>query len=123
MELKRAFKALGTCLIIAMLFTTACQSDKVYPPQIEGDVSYANDMQPFFNAMCTECHNGTGIPLNLLADVSYDALFTGNYVDTTDASASVLYVKIVAPNSMESYASDVQRSMTLKWIEQGAKNN
>lgn len=123
MELKRSFKALGISLVLAMMLNTGCQSDKVLPPVIEGDVSYASDMQPYFDASCTGCHNGTGIPLNLLPDVSYDEIISNEMVDTNDASASVLYVKIMPGGSMEAYADEVQRAMTLKWIEQGALNN
>lgn len=123
MELKRSFKALGISLVLAMMLNTGCQSDKVLPPVIDEEISYANDMQPFFDANCADCHNGTGIPLNLLADVSYDALIDGDYIDTNDASASFLYVKMAPGQSMESYASDAERAMTLAWIEQGAKNN
>jgi len=123
MELRNKLRFLGIGLVLLTTLNTGCYYDKVLPPKVETEVSYANDMQPFFDASCTGCHNGTGVPLNLLPDVSYDAIISGGYVNTDDASASNLYVKILPGASMETYASDAERAMTLAWIEQGANNN
>lgn len=123
MELRNKLRFLGIGLVLLTTLNTGCYYDKVLPPKVETEVSYANDMQAFFDASCTDCHNGTGVPLNLLPDVSYDAIISGGYVNTDDASASNLYVKILPGASMETYASDAERAMTLAWIEQGANNN
>jgi len=123
MELKNKIRFLGIGLVLLTTLNTGCYYDKVLPPKVEQEVSYANDMQPFFDAMCTGCHDGTAAPLNLLPDVSYDAIISGGYVNTDDASASIFYVKIIPGGSMESYASEAERALTLAWIEQGAKNN
>ncbi len=123
MELRNKLRFLGIGLVLLTTLNTGCYYDKVLPPKVETEVSYANDMQTFFDASCTGCHNGTGVPLNLLPDVSYDAIISGGYVNTDDASASNLYVKILPGASMETYASDAERAMTLAWIEQGANNN
>ena len=99
MELRNKLRFLGIGLVLLTTLNTGCYYDKVLPPKVETEVSYANDMQPFFDASCTGCHNGTGVPLNLLPDVSYDAIISGGYVNTDDASASNLYVKIL-PRSL-----------------------
>jgi hypothetical protein len=107
-----------------MALNSGCYYDKVYTPEPEGDISYSKDIQPFFDGSCVGCHSaGTGIPLNLETTVSYDNLINGGYISTGDPSSSVLYVKIAPGGSMETYATDNERALTLKWIEQGAKNN
>ena len=125
MEVKNTFRFLGLGLILLMTLNTGCYYNKTpLPPEPEGDISYAQQMQPFFDANCIACHTaGTGIPLDLEASVSYDNLINGNYINTDDPSASVLYVKIAPGQSMEQYATDNDRAVTLKWIEQGALNN
>lgn len=120
----RGIKTLAASLILGLVFTTGCYYDKVLPEAPpEGDISYSEDMQPFFDASCVRCHNGTGIPLNLEASVSYAELIFGDQIDKADPKNSLLYTKINTGGSMETFATDTERAMTLKWIEQGAKNN
>lgn len=111
------------CFILLLLFTTGCYYDKVLPVEPEGDISYSTDMQPFFDSKCVSCHNGGGVPLDLSPGVSFDALISGNYINASDPASSSLYTKINTGGSMESYATDSERAITLKWIEQGAQNN
>ncbi len=86
-------------------------------------VSYSQDMQPFFDASCVQCHNGGGLSLDLSPGVSYDALTTGDYVNLAEPANSLLYTKIAPGGSMEQYSTSSETAMTLKWIEQGAENN
>lgn len=126
MEVKNTFRFLGISLILLMTLNTGCYYNKTpLPPEPEGDISYSTQIQPIFNGNCTiNCHSaGTGVPLNLDADVSYDNLFSGNYINLEDPSASSLYVKILPGQSMEQFATDNDRALILKWIEQGALNN
>ena len=110
-----------------MLVMVISSCEKAYYQPIEApvDVSYANDMQPFFNNNCNiiGCHDGGSIPLNLLENVSYDNLINGSYIDLGKPTDSKLYVKVTPGESMEQYANAAQRTMILSWIEQGAKNN
>jgi mono/diheme cytochrome c family protein len=108
-------------LFIVALFAS-CEKEYV-PAPVAKNVSYSAEMQPFFDANCVSCHNGTGIPLNLEASVSYDAIHDGGYIDGTTPANSKLYTKIIPGGSMETYATTTERSMTLVWIEEGAKNN
>lgn len=123
MKIKTKIFHLNLSLFVALIFTSGCYYDKVLPVEPEGEISYTTDMQPFFDAKCISCHNGGGVPLDLTAGISYDALFAGNYINTSDPASSTLYTKIDTGGSMESYATDVERATTLKWIEQGANNN
>jgi hypothetical protein len=129
MKTRSGIKLIGVSLILYLAFSTGCYYDQVVPvvPELpEEDVSYAGEMQPYFDAKCVSCHNGTGIPLNLVASVSYSNLLTGGsppYVDVANPTSSKLYTKIAAGGSMEQYSSPTETAMTLKWIEEGAQNN
>ena len=107
-------------LILLIVFASC---EKEYVPPIVDDISYQADMQPYFDSKCVSCHNGGPIPLNLEASVSYDNLHNGGFIDLANPSNSKLYTKIAPSGSMEQYSSSSQTSMTLLWIEQGAKNN
>jgi hypothetical protein len=121
-------KILSALTIIGIVFMTnlftSCEKAYLVPEEqgVE-NVSFSNDMQTFFEAKCTTCHNGSGIPLNLTAPGSYDALINGNYIDTDNPVNSKLYSKIIPGESMSEYASPSEREMTLVWIEEGANNN
>ncbi len=124
MESNRGIKTLVASFMLCAVFTTGCYYDKVAPEgPPEGSISYSEDIQPFFDASCIACHNGGGIPLNLEASVSYAELIFGDYIDEAIPANSLLYTKIEVGGSMEQYATDAERAVTLKWIEQGAKNN
>jgi hypothetical protein len=104
---------------------TGCYYNKTpLPPAPEGDISYSADIQPIWNDNCVACHQtGTGVPLDLQADNSYNNLINEGYINTDDPSASILYIKITPGQSMDQYATDNQRLVILTWIEQGALNN
>jgi len=120
-------RILGLLLILSMTLNSGCYYEKTPlapPPDPDVEISYSNDIQAYFDISCVGCHTtGTGIPLNLEPEVSYNNLINGGFIDTTDASSSILYVKIAPGGSMEVYATDQDRQNTLLWIEQGAKNN
>ena len=124
--MKKILNVLTICgFVFIMTFLTSCEKTYLVPEDhpVLDDVSYSTDMQPFFDAKCISCHNGGGIPLNLDASVSYDALISGNYIDNNNPADSKLYTKIIQGGSMESYATPSERALTLKWIEEGALNN
>lgn len=109
---------------MAFIGLSGCYYDHVLPAQVEGDISYAQEIQPIFNSKCTSCHGGTSpaIGLDLEAANSYNNLINGNFINVSDPVNSLLYVKINS-GSMAIYASDLDRATILKWIEEGAKNN
>ena len=122
-KLNSILKIISAVMLVMVI--SSCEKSYYQPIEAPVDVSYATDMQPFFNTNCntTGCHDGGFIPLNLLENVSYDALINGGYIDVDKPEESKLYVKITAGESMEQYANATQRTMVLSWIEQGAKNN
>jgi hypothetical protein len=116
---------IGLTGVIVLALVTSCQYDEVLPRVVEipdDNLSYALDIQPFFDAKCNACHGGT-IPPNLSESVSYDELVNGNYIDTANPASSSLYVSIDIGGNMEAYATPTERAILLKWIEQGALNN
>lgn len=121
-KLNSIFKLITGLFFMALI--TSCEKEYVPVPEPpQGDVSYATDMQPFFDAECTGCHNGGGVPLDLTSPDSYDNLNTGGYIDIATPSNSSLYTKILPSGSMGQYTSSGKADLTLLWIEQGAKNN
>lgn len=125
MNINNKTKIWGIGFILLMALNTSCYYNKTpLPPSPEGDISYSQDIQPIWNDNCVSCHqSGTGVPLDLEANVSYNNIISEGYVNLDDPSASILYVKIFPGQSMEQYATDNQRAVVLKWIEQGALNN
>ncbi len=122
MKSNKSTNIFSICIMLLLLFTTGCYYDQVLPVEPEGDIHYAQDMQPFFDAKCASCHPDDSQP-DLQVGTSYNSLISGNYINTSDPSSSKLYVKISAGGSMEGFATDAERAITLKWIEQGAQNN
>jgi len=122
MKSKHKISLFNISIILLLFITTGCYYDQVMPLEIEGDVSYSVDIQSFFDAKCISCHGGNEAP-NLTSPGSYTVLISDNYINTSDPASSLLYVKIIAGGSMEGYASDTERAITLKWIEQGAIEN
>ena len=125
-QLFNALKIFGIVFTIALL--SSCEKKYFVAPTEEiKDVSYATDMQPFFDAKCVSCHGGN-IPPNLTSPGSYDVLQGTNnngekYVDTDNPEGSVLYTTIIPGGSMDEYANATEREMTLVWITEGAKDN
>ena len=125
--MKKAFIKFKSLLILGavLVMVSSCQYDEVLPQVVElpdDPVSYELDIQPFFDAKCTQCHAGSIAP-NLSAGVSYDELINNNWINTTTPASSPLYQSIDLGGSMETYASPTERALLLKWIEQGASNN
>lgn len=113
------------CASLALL--TSCEYDIVVPvkppPVIEGDtISYAQDIQPFFNAKCASCHPALSPP-DLSAANSYSSLTTGNFVIANDPSGSILYTKCSPGESMAIHTSSEELALMYRWITAGAKNN
>jgi hypothetical protein len=127
------------CSVIVIF--SGCEKDTgpvIIKPIIPEDttVSFANEIQPIFNANCIHCHNTIHPFLNLLSCCSWEGLvehptsFWGSYLDTINPSESYLYVRVHGwgqnPPEMPPggpYLSDEETDLILAWIRQGAKNN
>jgi len=113
-------------IAFTMAFLSSCEKKYFVAPDEEiKDVSYATDMQPYFDAKCISCHDGGGIPLDLTSPGSYSNLINSskNYVDTDNPEASIIYTKVLPGESMAEHASPTERTMTLVWIQEGANDN
>lgn len=112
-----------TLLLVALLgfMATSCTKDYIESEPVPDVVSFVDDVQPFFNAKCTNCHGNTNP--NLEYPDSYDNLWNGGYINVDDPADSKLYVQINTGGSMAQYATTAERDLILKWIEQGAQNN
>ncbi len=123
--MKKTLQSISLVGAISALFLTAsCTKEYLQtppPPNPNIPVSFAADMQPFFNARCVNCHGS--IPPNLEASVAYENLKQGGYINLATPENSLLYTKINVGGTMEGYANSAERQMTLLWIEQGALNN
>ncbi len=91
------------------------------PPQA---VSYNADLKPMFNTKCalSGCHVSGGHQPFMNADISYNQIVNGGFVNTVIAKQSILYIKI--NGDMKEYipsASDRQK--VYDWIRTGALNN
>lgn len=127
-------------LLVALL--SSC-SDEGSPVDLGGgdppdSVSYAQQVQPIFDARCTGCHGAGGNGgLDLRSPESYDnlvGLMSPNYsalrVSAGMPSGSVLFDKIsgggVYGDRMplgQTPLTDPQIAMIRAWIEQGALRN
>lgn len=105
---------------LAIGLFASCTYDQNPVPVVPEEVSFATDLVPMFEAKCNACH--ASVAPVLTSDVAYGNLINFNYINTTDPASSLFYTKIDG-GSMDSYASNEDRSVVLKWIEQGALDN
>jgi len=115
---------------IAVIFLLGLMSSCTYdiiepkPVEVPDVVSFSANVIPIFDASCNAsgCHANGGIPPNLTASGAYTSLTFFGYVDTEFPEQSILYQK-VNTGSMAKYATNQDREIILKWIEQGALDN
>ena len=116
--------------LFLLLFLSQCYYDEILleePEPPEGDISFLSNIIPIFNADCNTsgCHNGVIAP-DLTPTNAYNALISGNYINTEVPEDSELY-QWMAGNRSLSMPIDGPNSTynvtVLEWIKQGAKNN
>ena len=120
-------KKSGNLLIVVLCcFITACTYDIIPPKEVEvpENVSFNENIIPIFNGICNNsgCHTSGGVPPDLTPSNAYISLTFFGYVDVDFPEESELYIKIT-DGSMKQYATDQDRAIILKWIEQGALDN
>ena len=106
---------------VALITLSGCYYDRVLPIEVEGEISYSQQVQTVFDSKCIGCHNGSQAP-DLQSGLSYDNLMNGGYITVEAPASSLLYTKLNG-GSMDGFASSNDKSTILKWIEQGANNN
>jgi len=125
-------KKLGEYIILLFMLSAmglaSCVWDEIPPPEIpdipvDSSVSFSSQIIPIFESSCatSNCHDGSWRP-NLTASVAYDDLISGGYINTNTPASSELYIKIDG-GSMQQYATDEDRYLILRWIDEGAEDN
>ena len=141
-----------TCLLLTPIDTsspsgtTDNSNNSAAVPTTQGTVSFANEIQPIFDANCIRCHvtggfaNQSGIPLKLISGYSYNLMV--NKKSAQDPSwiivvpgapeKSLLYLKISSPTppigrrmpwDAGTVVSDDDILKVATWIKEGAQNN
>jgi hypothetical protein len=126
--------AIGLILItVFVLGIASCtKNDTVVidnTPAITRTVSFSKDIQPILTKSCavSGCHSGSVAP-NLSEATSFNALTTGNFINTSTPKSSDVYLwltgkkAVTMPAGAANNPSNINALM-LAWITQGAKNN
>ena len=121
------YRKISLALGMAILFITSCKYDTLdfEYSDLPEEVSFSEHMLPYFGTSCARsgCHAAGAVPPDLSEENAYDALISGGYVSTDDPASSIIYTKIADGGTMYQFATDYDRELTLKWIEQGALDN
>lgn len=121
-------RKLGFIALLLLAGLWACEYEHLDLPKVdlslvEDNVSFSERVVPIFAEMrCTGCHGGGTSP-NLKAGEAWDALVSGDFVDTDSPEESKLVVKIDEGHANSGDLSVEQKTYILKWITEGAKNN
>ena len=94
-----------------------CTDDPPPPPVTT--VSYASDVQPYFNAECTACHSGAN-PTKNVDLASYAGVMGSSVVVPGNADASLL-VQMLEDGHRNQIQADIDMIRT--WITEGAQDN
>ena len=91
------------------------------PPQ---PVSFKNELAPLFNSSCAlaGCHVTGGHKPYLSADISFQQIVNGGFVNTDFPKESILY-KMVNSEMAQYIPSTSDRQKVYDWIRNGAPNN
>ncbi|MDZ7777133.1 MAG: hypothetical protein U5L09_16725 [Bacteroidales bacterium] len=123
--MKRLLKYTIPMMLIAFM-VASCEYESVAPVEIDPDteLSFKNDIIPIFNESCNSsgCHATGDWTPDLTPENAYEALFAGDFIDTTSPANSDLYESMNS-GSMKIYSTPEAMASILQWIEQGAKNN
>jgi hypothetical protein len=109
------------CVILASCTDYVIKPTKVVVPD---SAKFKTDIIPIFNTSCNHsgCHATGGHAPDLSPKNAYTSLIYFGYVDTDNPEQSIIYQKITT-GSMKANATDQDRELILKWIQQGALNN
>ncbi len=124
---------MGAILIsTAVLMLAGCYKDKTIVfdtgAEITRSVTFSGDIAPILNKSCNAsgCHAQGGIKPDLSSANAFNSLTIGNYVNTTAAESSSLYLWMTGKKGVPMPTSGVNKdynALVLAWIKQGAQNN
>jgi len=117
--------------LVIMLFFAGCYYDSyIMPetPEITRDVSFSRDIIPIFNQSCNTagCHSLGGTAPDLTPTNAFNALRSGDYINTTTPESSELYKWMIGERAVPMPLSGPNQNYNayvLAWIKQGALNN
>src|ERR1041385_1654318 len=116
--IQRFFIVLLACGVLSSCTWEEIKPQKVAVPET---VKFSANIIPVLTANCAKsgCHvKGYQAP-DLSAANAYTSLIYYGYVDTDFPEQSSVYIKITT-GSMKDKATDTDRALILKWIQQGA---
>jgi hypothetical protein len=126
--MKRIIVFAGLLFIIGTGLT-GCYKDVIIPQSSNPSAppqatSYAKDIQPIFTADCavSGCHVAGGQTPDLAAEVSYNDLISGGFVNTVIPNQSTLYLMINGEMQVH-ISSAADRQKIYDWIRTGAIDN
>jgi thiosulfate dehydrogenase len=105
----------------------ALSSSTNYPTDIPdtGPVFFATDVEPIFYTgdNCSYCHNPSGVQpsLNLTQGNAYSSINSNGLVNLASPASSLIYTKPQGSHAVN-YTSK-EKSIILRWIQDGAKND
>jgi Rieske Fe-S protein len=125
MKLKGTLQWAFLVAILSVLLAS-CTDYVIKPAKVvvPDSVKFKANIIPIFNASCNHsgCHATGGHAPDLTPANAYTSLIFYGYVDTDNPESSIIYQKITT-GSMKANATDQDRDLILKWIQQGALNN
>jgi len=122
--MKRIFNLVLAGMFFIILFN-GCEKKYIdlTPPETASNdsISFSKDIVPIFNSKCVGCHGTGGQTPILVASVAYQNLTTGNFVNTSNPAASLMYVEITAAQMGNCTQAETDKILT--WIQNGSPNN
>lgn len=118
--MKKLIYFLVSGILAGFLVFSACEKVEYPPLEKPSGVSYADTIQPIFDAKCIACHGGSRDP-DLRPGNSYNALINGAYINTGNPAESKLLTTLYGNHNDR--ATDPERQLILSWIEEGAQDN
>lgn len=116
-------KAVFTLLILSLIII-GCE-EKVIAPLDEApyEVSFKDDLQPYFTSDCTGCHKSASSPagLNLSEGDAYESITTSGVIDQTNSKQSSLYLYV--RDGHQGKQDKTKASEILRWINDGANDD
>ncbi|MBS4043370.1 MAG: hypothetical protein KGZ59_06095 [Chitinophagaceae bacterium] len=128
--MKKSLIYLSLIITIIGLSVTGCYKDTILPEiPIDPDgppqaVSFNTELKPLLQTKCalSGCHVTGAHKPYLTADVSYQQIVNGGFVNLAVPKQSILHVKL--NGEMREYMpSAIERQKVYDWIRNGAVNN
>jgi hypothetical protein len=127
--MKRLLIYTGLMLALVISFTS-CYKD-IIKPELADDpegppkqVSFKNQLAPLLDANCAKsgCHVSGAHKPYLTADISYQQIVNGGFVNLAIPKESILYKNIYGEMA-EHIPSKADKQKVYDWIRNGAPNN